>query len=154
MRLELTAFRLWDWCAVYCATEAWWRKKTKERKTISKRNYTVTIGVEIPNSCHFSTQDTVTLDVITLNEKKNSQQITPGNWNVLLRQVRHTNNSQMNFVTVGVCNNFSWKLKFQAKFFFRGFLFGKIWLLCLRVVYLVTQQTAFKLLFYLFYQEF
>ena len=25
MRLELTAFRLWDWRAAYCATEAWWK---------------------------------------------------------------------------------------------------------------------------------
>ncbi len=24
MRLELTAFRLWDWRAAYCATEAWY----------------------------------------------------------------------------------------------------------------------------------
>ena len=23
VRLELTAFRLWDWRAAYCATEAW-----------------------------------------------------------------------------------------------------------------------------------
>ena len=27
VRLELTAFRLWDWRAAYCATEAWWKKE-------------------------------------------------------------------------------------------------------------------------------
>ena len=29
MRLELTAFRLWDWRAAYCATEAWWKGNWK-----------------------------------------------------------------------------------------------------------------------------
>ena len=28
VRLELTAFRLWDWRAAYCATEASWRKSS------------------------------------------------------------------------------------------------------------------------------
>ena len=35
--------------------------------------------------------------------KKNYQQITPGDLNVLLTQERYTDSSQMNFVTVEVC---------------------------------------------------
>ncbi len=41
VRLELTAFRLWDWRAAYCATEAWWFLKElnlykKERQVVQR----------------------------------------------------------------------------------------------------------------------
>ncbi len=34
VRIELTAFRLWDWRAAYCATKAWWWRSANIEKII------------------------------------------------------------------------------------------------------------------------
>ena len=41
VRLELTAFRLWDWRAAYCATEAWYLKRQifGSKNLVSIKNY-------------------------------------------------------------------------------------------------------------------
>ena len=73
-------------------------KKGKEMKTIFRKN------LHSNNRC----RDSELMPLFNTRHcyfkgKENYQQITPGNLNLLLSQVRHTDNSKMNFVAVGVC---------------------------------------------------
>ena len=45
VRIELTAFRLWDWRAAYCATKAWWTETKMCIIALSKIVTTNTLNI-------------------------------------------------------------------------------------------------------------